>query len=677
MHAEFTIAKWVPEAGTWVSMLQRDRQTGDNPRVIRAGNLRKENDSALSPIEEKTFQYTYTDGDTVIDFSNGAYWTSPTSDGSAPDAEAFGCSDISPDYCNFVAGILADINTFSTWEAGATYRVAVTSRTGDSRNGDYRFNALAHFQFDDDGNVTLVGNPHKIMDIASCASCHGTAATAFNAHGSQRHDPNVCANCHNDFTFDRNESVAEVDGWFTLSMTNMIHGIHAGIEDFQLDGKPFQQVRYPDWTFGRTPHPSDETPYPGNPGVANCVSCHKGRIPTANQLWNKVKLSACTSCHTDRESGTNAFHYQDSDCTSCHSEGDIPSAEEFHQVGATLDQLAAARSYQMEILSIEGAVTGSEAKVTWRVLKDGVYQDIFEGEDIYLEKSVRLGIGWGYGDDWTNDGSGVSSNGDAGRPFQVEADSGNTAPVDGDNTTAVTTFAVLPDGAMEGRNGFVVIERGPAGINASSVVRTFTLGSGLVEEFGERRQIVSTENCLSCHNTIGRHGTTADNDIMACVTCHNAGSLSRDGSTVQGTVDFMYIMHAIHGVGEKRGKFDRRRDHIVDGVYDGGYTHVTYPNTVVDCNACHINDSHKFPVDPKMRLGVIGNEMKNLYANGSGVNGPTASVCYSCHEITDDELADRVLRGHMTAEGGDMFGGYDHIDYFDGFPVESCTVCHE
>jgi OmcA/MtrC family decaheme c-type cytochrome len=138
---------------------------------------------------------------------------------------------------------------------------------------------------------------------------------------------------------------------------------------------------------------------------------------------------------------------------------------------------------------------------------------------------------------------------------------------------------------------------------------------------------------------------------------------------MQGTVDMMYIMHAIHGVGEKRDRFDRRRPH--------GYERVTYPNTILDCTACHIDGTQNFPVDPSKRLGVIEDGF-GVVGVDVGINSPTGSVCYSCHQDTSDEYFNAVLKAHITLTGGEMYGNDANFDsYENGTRGETCILCHK
>jgi hypothetical protein len=53
-----------------------------------------------------------------------------------------------------------------------------------------------------------------------------------------------------------------------------------------------------------------------------------------------------------------------------------------------------------------------------------------------------------------------------------------------------------------------------------------------------------------------------------------------------------------------------------------------------------------------------------------GVDSPNASLCYSCHQNRDDL---DLVRGHIDALGGEMYGFATHLD-FEG--QEGCTTCH-
>jgi OmcA/MtrC family decaheme c-type cytochrome len=243
-------------------------------------------------------------------------------------------------------------------------------------------------------------------------------------------------------------------------------------------------------------------------------------------------------------------------------------------------------------------------------------------------------------------------------------------------------FRRCPTPPVAGRNGYAaifMIEADDAGLNVggnvvkpNTAVATLTLGTNVAAEGGlpnNRRKIVSVESCNSCHTTTFRHGTFANADITGCVTCHNAGSLSRDASEIQGTVDLMFMVHAIHGLGDgKREAFERRR-----AMDAGGYSYVTNPNTVLDCKSCHLPGTYAFPIDGSKRLGVIADGQKDSYLTGTGVNSAEASVCFSCHESGVDLDADPV-KAHMVTFGATMDGTGSHASLRG--EISACTACH-
>ncbi|WP_045216302.1 multiheme c-type cytochrome [Desulfonatronovibrio magnus] len=724
-HVELTMAKWLEDENTWMSMLQRTRERGpqgdprygDGAKVIRGANLRLENGTALTGGEPVSggmrFSTWFKSGPgdfgnlsgelTPISFSDGVKWrrSSDHNPASYGDPEDF-------QYHQFAADIIDQINRNGAWESGI-YRIGVTERNR-GQEGYLRFNAVADFYFDGNNEVRILDSNERkhtageAVAMGSCNRCHGDDMRfpTNRVHSELRHDPTVCANCHNAYTWDSRNAYAEVDGWPSLDLRTMVHKIHAGIEGYAADAYFYQQVRFPDWTFGRTPRPSQARPYPNSPGVANCTSCH---VYSGEEVYSWQRQNpdpqGCSTCHGEggmvfwqAEPGDPDYEFISAtydcghNCASCHGE-QRPfkhTPDHYHNVTEQLERLALARSHVMEVTRVENAVAGQRPVVTWRVREGDQYLDLFSGKqgsflfkedkELFEEgEAVRLGIGWGYGEDWTNQGVGPRSTGAIGDPFHEIAHIDNTVPGD-DQTTAVTTFdSPLPETAFSGRSGFVIIEFGPEEIQLNSRLKRISLGQGPNSFLDDRRLIVDAESCLSCHATMGRHGTYADQDISSCVSCHNAGSMSRDASAVQGSVDFMYMIHGIHGTGEKRKSFDRRRDHTVDGHFIGGYSYVSYPNTILDCTACHVNDSHNPVGKDFKRLGLIADNARDMFLAGAGVAAPLSSVCYSCHEDTQSMRVNKELQHHFYHSGGNIYGEHDHAYFTDN--REQCLTCHQ
>ena len=672
---ELSLAKWLPERGTWINMLQRD--VGD-PKVIRGGNLRFTVDGGMNGQFITTFN-SDSDGrwgaaaGQPIDFSGGAVWR--TEDESQ--ASRY-CGDDAA-YCTFVQGIIDDIEANATWDDRAIYRVGVTSRASPQ---DLRFNTVVDF-IPAQGILPDLTNP--VMTQASCSNCHGENI-AFDGHGGRRFEPAVCTQCHNDFTYDAANSTAVAGGWTNIGAALMVHKIHAGIDGYGVAGDDYSEVRFPDWLFGR------------NAGPRNCTTCHEDVRPVEQAHWNEFPTTrACLSCH-EGDSVVQAFpsaptgvpahntpvsQLDPQACTQCHGTGPdslkvARSADTYHGVTAALAVLDERKDYRLKIVSVTDAVAEAEPKVAWQVVDgDGTpYPSISE----LNPQRFLVGIGWGYGDDWVNDGvdpaalSPPRTTGARGDPWRVEVTGENTV-LTGD--TATTTLPALPAAATAGRNGYATIymvEDATAGLNANgglvkpnTAIATLTLGTTVTDPGNDRRQIVSAEGCNSCHTTTFRHGTYADDEIMGCVACHNAGSLSRDDSEVQGSVDFMFMVHAIHSIGDgNRERFDRRRNH--------GYTDRSQVSTILACQSCHLPGTYTFPVDRDARIGVIADGDKDAFLNGTGVNSAEASVCYSCHENGANLSVDAGLRAHMQSFGAIMDGTGSHAGLLGN--ISACTGCH-
>jgi hypothetical protein len=212
----------------------------------------------------------------------------------------------------------------------------------------------------------------------------------------------------------------------------------------------------------------------------------------------------------------------------------------YHGVSARLEELRIQREeFAFSLVSVTDAVYEGTPVVQWQVL-DGAGVPYNLNTDISIDGGPRLHIGWGYRDDWTNEGSGEKSsfgqrqNDDNGRPVALNVattgDNANTV-ISADGLTAISTFPRLTDAeagqgrpyadlaaAEEGRRGFVAIHRRVSDNGAirqiTSLVQPIILGSGEVEFAPARRNTVDAtfgvesgrrgSGCLDCHGTIDR-----------------------------------------------------------------------------------------------------------------------------------------------------------------------------
>jgi hypothetical protein len=146
VNAEFTIAKWVEDEGSWINLLQRRVGGGaDGARVIRAAPLRMEGadivTGGVTTGSNTKFTYTFisdrADGwgsaanfattsvakGVPLDFRNAPLWRVLAE--SAPT----GYCAVGDTAClNFVQGVMNDINADGAWDLAGTYRIGVTGR---------------------------------------------------------------------------------------------------------------------------------------------------------------------------------------------------------------------------------------------------------------------------------------------------------------------------------------------------------------------------------------------------------------------------------------------------------------------------------------------------------------------------------------------------------------------
>jgi OmcA/MtrC family decaheme c-type cytochrome len=623
VNAEFTIAKWNETKGSWINLFQRDIVAQPGAPVIRADNIRTPviNGTVNANGFDTTFSYTFPDV-TAAPVWRGTRRVDPN----VPDV--FLDPEVSTNYCaagdtacaTFVQGIIDGINDDGAWEDTATYRIGVTGRPGTVDAPFIRFGAVADVVFQG-GAVTAVGAPAPTNQIAeaSCNTCHGDrlAFPRNNVHGGQRPVVAVCSNCHNPYTYDAATSTQAANGWASISANVMVHKIHTGIEGYTVDGSEYGNVRYPDFTLA---------------GNSNCTSCHKGEPGEGlGDGWNLAAgnlaaAKACTTCHDVNGGVPVAFDFHEtlpppSSCVNCHAGQFTPGFKQtpdaYHGVSARLEELRIQREeFAFSLVSVTDAVYEGTPVVQWQVL-DGAGVPYNLNTDISIDGGPRLHIGWGYRDDWTNEGSGEKSsfgqrqNDDNGRPVALNVattgDNANTV-ISADGLTAISTFPRLTDAeagqgrpyanleaAEDGRRGFVAIHNRVSDNGAirqiTSLVQPIILGSGVVDlaEPPRRNTIDATfglpaadkrgSGCLDCHGTITAHGGgyILDGDVQACITCHNAGSHeSRNVAALNDreprSVDFMFLMHQIHSAD---------RDEIL------------YPQDVsTRCHACHAGESN-------------------------------------------------------------------------------------
>jgi len=225
-------------------------------------------------------------------------------------------------------------------------------------------------------------------------------------------------------------------------------------------------------------------------------------------------------------------------------------------------------------------------------------------------------------------------------------------------------------------------------ISAESVMKS-------VEGSTARRQVVDIENCDTCHERVGFHGSAGRaNNADYCATCHNpeitssnlwsgSSAFPKYGATVysysQKPNNFKDMIHSIHAGALRKENNPADPFNFIRGnaqSTSGGsgpmvFENVIYPARIYDCQTCHRPDTYAVPALPNLAWSAVDATQALGTANSAageasvvlGVYdplktvriGPAQAACGSCHNSTSDKTHFMV---NSSALG------------------ESCNVCH-
>jgi OmcA/MtrC family decaheme c-type cytochrome len=211
----------------------------------------------------------------------------------------------------------------------------------------------------------------------------------------------------------------------------------------------------------------------------------------------------------------------------------------------------------------------------------------------------------------------------------------------------------------------------------------------------ERRVVVDNENCASCHEYLGAHGTSRMYETGVCVMCHNP-SLSSSGTELdldypESSMMFSNLIHGIHGASVRDEPLDFVRNRS-GGTrytfitpeqleeYPDGHV-VTFPNEVGDCSVCHLDGTwmpeeisasalaSTFVTTDGVNASVddVSTARENMPNDTDHVTSPTAQACGGCHDAT-------LAAAHMEQNGGALL--WPRAEYVEEAPLETCTICH-
>ncbi len=460
-----------------------------------------------------------------------------------------------------------------------------------------------------------------IVPTAACNNCHDP----ISVHGSRR-KVEYCILCHTPQTTDANSGN-------TADMKVMIHKIHRGSSlPSVVAGGNYYFGNATTGSFSDVAFPMD---------IRNCTACHQGTTQVLNYLLNPSK-DTCGSCHDDVNFQTGQNHpagpSDDSKCAVCHiadGQGEYDAAvKDAHIPEYKSSQLL---NPKLQVLSITNTAPGQKPTVTFKITdKDSNVMD--------PNKMGRLSLTL----------AGPTSD------YQMYVTENPLGKVTVSNGVGSYTFAAaIPSDAK----GTYVIE---AEAYVSTVVTKTVLPSVTVRDaidnvvtpfavtgtLTQRRKVVSTANCVKCHDKLQLHGSNR-NQVEACVVCHNptkTDSGQRPAAAAPNeAIALSVLVHKIHTGEELSNEYT---------VYGNGqskhnYNEVLYPGDRSDCLQCHLAGTYTLPIpNPSTQVQTPRNYWPVTMA--------TTAACLGCHDSLD--AAAHALINTTIIQGNQ---------------AESCSVCHK
>ena len=158
---------------------------------------------------------------------------------------------------------------------------------------------------------------------------------------------------------------------------------------------------------------------------------------------------------------------------------------------------------------------------------------------------------------------------------------------------------------LEGHPGVVTSTATGAGADRIPVTTTIAYANVNGGTAVTRRTVVDIAKCDVCHKRLELHGSNRNDNVQACVACHNPASTDvsmRQKLTAAGadglweqSINFRWMIHALHAGS------DRASAGVNTIIYGFGgnvsdFSDVVFPGQLNDCAMCH-NSGTYYPVD--------------------------------------------------------------------------------
>jgi OmcA/MtrC family decaheme c-type cytochrome len=448
-----------------------------------------------------------------------------------------------------------------------------------------------------------------------------------------------------------------------------------------------------------------EFPYPQS--MANCVTCHEGKIDRIVADEN-FTVAQCKSCHPVTGAKAEAKEGEDAawdttgmalktligekhppidwanpgDCTLCHKTGGVGPA--FNQIHTGYDRVVyndAGIKYSdaVSVTITSAAFKDNKLTFAFKAAAESSFKDIDVSKSITPTVMVSL-YGWDTKDflfgahersfDDNKDGKVDSSDGrnieavfgaktanprltitskGAGQ-WEAVADLTSWAAQLGDGSVKRAEVGVLP--AAYNADGLQVA--------VDAATRTVDLGKGAFDDKAFA-PITQVEKCENCHAALATnfHNPSYGGSVTACRMCHITKAGGSHLELQSRSIDS--YAHAIHSM----QYFDIGNVVFDDEVQALEYEHHTampYPtHGITNCESCHVAGTYNPPTQDKSLPGLLSpsanNETMDRAIEGvpAYVVGPAERACGGCHraqEINADKAGNlRMLNQHFEMGG--------------------------
>lgn len=542
---------------------------------------------------------------------------------------------------------------------------------------------------------------------AGCVKCHTDPYLKHGyiysqVNGDPGTDFYTCKACH----LDNGEG-----GHFEWQLLVDDPALAAAVLAGEVELTPEQQEQYAyRTTLMNDVHMSHAMEFPYPQSMANCVTCHAGKLDTTLADEN-FTVETCKSCHPvtgSEEHGTTELalttmlaaseHDEDMDmnteaCTECHETGTkAPGLSEIHTgynpviyaapdlryadvISVTIDSatfdgsmltfgFSAAQNQELDGVDTSMITPTAMVGLYGWDTKDfliGAHERLFDDNaDGVIDRSDLRTLEAEVGEEHPRMVTTMAEGG----VWEMTADLSTWADMIADGTVKRVEIGIMP--------ALITADGVELALNAPS--RTFDLtANAFVDDFYPAIAKVD-DGCNNCHEALATtfHSPDRGGNLVVCRMCHITKSGGSHLEMQSRSLDS--YAHAIHSF----QAFDIADIDFADLVQTMHYEHhieFPYPNHGTNCESCHVEGTYNVPAQDKSLAAILSpsepttNWDRNIGTVPELVTGPASKACGGCHRaelINEDEFSELISFNQHTKQGGYLVeGGEDSVSTWE------------